>query len=138
MLNHITIMGRFTRDPELRHTQSGTPVSAFTMAVDRDGRGDGEKKTDFIECVGWRATAEFIDRYFRKGSMAVVSGRLQVREWTDKDGNKRKTAEVIAESIYFGESKRREEGDAYRYEDQNNYGVRPFQEIGDEDGELPF
>ena len=108
MLNHITIMGRLTRDPELRRTQSGIAVAGFTVAVDRDfsGRDGGEKETDFIDCVAWRHTGEFVSKYFSKGSMIVVSGRLQIRSWTDKDGNKRRTAEVIADNVYFGESKR--------------------------------
>nr|DAI91716.1 MAG TPA: Single strand binding protein [Caudoviricetes sp.] len=108
MLNHITIMGRLTRDPELRYTQSQTPVASFTLAVDRDfgGRDGGEKQTDFIDCVAWRLTAEFVSKYFAKGSMAVVDGRLQLRDWTGKDGNKRRNAEVTAEHVYFGESRR--------------------------------
>ena len=106
MLNQITIMGRLTRDPELRRTESGTAVTSFTVAVDRDfGKGE-EKETDFIDCVAWRQTGEFVDKYFSKGSLAVVSGRLQIRSWTDKDGNKRKTAEVVVNNVYFGESKR--------------------------------
>ena len=108
MLNHITIMGRLTRDPELRRTGSGVAVASFTVAVDRDfGKSEsGEKETDFIDCVAWRQTGEFISKYFTKGSMIVVSGRLQIRGWTDKDGNKRRTAEVVADNVYFGESKR--------------------------------
>ena len=100
MLNHITIMGRLTRDPELRYTQSQTPVASFTLAVDRDfgGRDGGEKQTDFIDCVAWRSTAEFVSKYFAKGSMAVVSGRLQIRDWTDREGGKRRSAEVVAVS----------------------------------------
>lgn len=108
MLNHIVLMGRLTRDPELRYTQSQIPVASFRLAVDRDfGRGE-ERQTDFIDCVAWRQTGEFVSKYFQKGSMAVVSGRLQMRDWTDKDGNKRTTAEVVADNVYFGESKRRE------------------------------
>ena len=107
MLNHIVIMGRLTRDPELRRTNSGKPVASFTVAVDRDFSGqDGQKETDFIDCVAWQGTAEFVSKYFKKGSMAVVSGRLQLRDWTDKDGNKRRSAEVLANNVYFGESKR--------------------------------
>ena len=102
MLNKIIIQGRLTRDPELRRTGTGTPVTSFTLAVDRDF---GEKETDFIECVAWKNTAEFVDKYFSKGRMAVVVGRLQIRSWNDKDGNKRKTAEVVAEGVYFGDSK---------------------------------
>ena len=114
MLNHITIMGRLTRDPELRRTGSGIAVASFTVAVDRDfsGRDGGEKETDFIDCVAWRQTGEFVSKYFTKGSMIVVSGRLQIRSWTDKDGNKRRTAEVVADNVYFGESKRSNEGNS--------------------------
>ena len=112
MLNHIVIMGRLTRDPELRRTGSGIAVASFTVAVDRDfgGRDGGEKETDFIDCVAWRQTGEFVSKYFTKGRMIVVSGRLQIRSWTDKDGNKRRTAEVVADNCYFGESKRSEGG----------------------------
>ena len=112
MLNHITIMGRLTRDPELRRTGSGLPVASFTVAVDRDfGKNEnGEKETDFIDCVAWRQTGEFVSKYFAKGSMIVVSGRLQIRNWNDKDGNKRRSAEVVADNCYFGESKRSNEG----------------------------
>ena len=115
MLNHITIMGRLTRDPELRRTGSGVAVASFTVAVDRDfaPRDGGERETDFIDCVAWRQTGEFVSKYFTKGSMAVVSGRLQIRGWTDKDGNKRRTAEVVADNVYFGESKRSSEGSAF-------------------------
>ena len=114
MLNHITIMGRLTRDPELRRTGSGVAVASFSVAVDRDfGRNEnGEKETDFIDCVAWRNTAEFVSKYATKGRMVVVSGRLQIRSWTDKDGNKRRTAEVVADNVYFGDSKR-EEGGSY-------------------------
>lgn len=107
MLNHIALMGRLTREPELRYTQSQLPVASFTVAVDRDysGRDGGQKETDFINCTAWRSTAEFIQKYFRKGSMIVVSGRLQIRQYTDKDNNKRTAAEVVADSVYFGESK---------------------------------
>ena len=112
MLNHIVIMGRLTRDPELRRTGSGIAVASFTVAVDRDfgGRDGGEKETDFIDCVAWRQTGEFVSKYFTKGSMIVVSGRLQIRNWTDKEGNKRRSAEVVADNVYFGESKRGNEG----------------------------
>ena len=107
MLNHIVIMGRFTRDPELRRTGSGIAVASFTLAVDRDFKsGNGkEKEVDFIDCVAWRQTGEFVGKYFTKGRMAVVSGKLQIRSWTDKDGNKRRTAEVIADNVYFADSK---------------------------------
>ena len=106
MLNHITIMGRLTRDAELRRTGNGVAVASFTVAVDRDYSQDGQKETDFIDCVAWRGTGEFVSRYFAKGSMIVVSGRLQIRTWTDKDGNKRKAAEVVADEVYFGEGRK--------------------------------
>ena len=121
MLNVVTIMGRLTRDPELRRTNSGKPVASFTVAVDRDFAPDGqEKQTDFIDCVAWQGTAEFVDKYFNKGSMIVVTGRLQLRDWTDKDGNKRRTAEIVASSVYFGESKKSQEGSNQGY-NQNGY-----------------
>ena len=111
MLNHITIMGRITKDIELRRTGTGVAVASFTLAVDRDRKNEaGEKETDFIDCVAWRQTGEFVSKYFTKGSMAIVSGRLQIRNWTDKDGNKRRTAEVLADSVYFGDSKKSSEG----------------------------
>ena len=150
MLNHITIMGRLTRDPELRYTQSQTPVASFTVAVDRDfaSRDGGERQTDFIDVVAWRQTAEFVSKYFNKGSMVVVSGRLQIRDWTDRDGGKRRNAEVVVDNIYFGESKRRDGGDvrsesrpAYQssYESVSpSMGASAFSELGDDDGELPF
>ena len=124
MLNHIVIMGRLVRDPELRRTGSGIAVASFSVAVDRDfgGRDGGEKETDFIDCVAWRQTGEFVSKYFTKGRMIVVSGRLQIRSWTDKDGNKRRTAEVVADNCYFGDSNKREEqhnGGSYG---GNNYG----------------
>ena len=108
MLNHITIMGRLTRDPELRRTGSGIAVASFTLAVDRDfsPKDGGERETDFIDCVAWRQTGEFVSKYFTKGRMAVVSGRLQIRNWNDKDGNKRRSAEVVADNVYFGDSMR--------------------------------
>lgn len=110
MLNHIVLMGRLTRDPELRYTQSQVPVASFRIAVDRDfGRGE-ERQTDFIDIVAWRQTGEFVNKYFHKGSMIVVSGRLQMRDWTDRDGNKRTSAEVVADNVYFGESSRRDNG----------------------------
>ena len=126
MLNHITIMGRLTRDPELRRTGTGTAVASFTVAVDRDysGRDGGEKETDFIDCVAWRQTGEFVSKYFTKGSMIVVSGRLQIRGWTDKDGNKRRTAEVVADNVYFGESKRNSDGGSYS--NGNSYGGNSY------------
>ena len=110
MLNHIVIMGRLTRDPELRKTQGGTSVASFTLAVDRDFAPDGgEKETDFIDCVAWAGTADFVSGYFFKGSMAVVDGRLQLRDWKDKDGNKRRSAEIVANRVYFGEGKKSSE-----------------------------
>lgn len=111
MLNKIFIMGRLTRDPELRRTQNGTAVAGFALAVDRDFKNaDGTKETDFIEVVAWRSSAEFVSKYFAKGRMAVVEGRLQIRDWQDKDGNKRRNAEVVADNVYFGDSKK--EGDS--------------------------
>lgn len=121
-LNRITIMGRMTKDPELRRTNSGKAVTSFTLAVDRDFE---KGKTDFIECVAWGNTAEFVAKYFAKGRMAVASGRLQLRDWTDKDGNKRKTAEVVTDNVYFGDSK------------TSNTEQR-FAEVEDDDSDLPF
>jgi single-strand DNA-binding protein len=123
MLNHITIMGRLVRDPELRRTGSGLAVASFTVAVDRDwpNKETGEKETDFIDCVAWRQTGKFVSKYFTKGSMIVVSGRLQIRNWTDKEGNKRKTAEIVAENVYFGESKK--DRDAREEKEKNTYNV---------------
>lgn len=107
MLNSIVLMGRLTRDPELRNTGTGTPVASFTLAVDRDfGAAGTEKQTDFIDCVAWRKTGEFAAKYYKKGSMAAVKGSLQIRDWTDKDGNKRRSAEVIVDTMYFAEGKR--------------------------------
>ena len=130
MLNHIVIMGRLTRDPELRRTGSGIAVASFTLAVDRDfGKNDnGERETDFIDCVAWRQTGEFVSKYFTKCRMPVVSGRLQIRSWNDKDGNKRRTAEVVADNVYFGDSKRENEGgNAYggNAYGGNTYGSAP-------------
>ena len=111
MLNNCTIMGRLVAAPELRRTQSGTAVTSFTLAVDRDFKAEnGERETDFIPCVAWRGTAEFVQKYFAKGRMAVVSGRLQIRPWTDKDGNKRRATEIVADNVYFGDSKKDGEG----------------------------
>ena len=163
MLNHITIMGRLTRDPELRRTGSGVAVASFTVAVDRDfgGRDGGEKETDFIDCVAWRQTGEFVSKYFTKGRMIVVSGRLQIRSWTDKDGNKRRTAEVVADNCYFGDSKRESDGssfggntyggnsygNAYSAPAGGNYGgysapasapASDFAMLDDDDAQLPF
>ena len=170
MLNHIVIMGRLARDPELRHTQSGTPVATFRLAVDRDfkDKNTGERQTDWIDVVAWRGTGEFVSRYFSRGRMAVVEGRLQMREWTDKEGNRRTTAEVVADSVYFGDSKRDGDGQG-SYSGNNGYGGgsyggqggsygRPapstppapaadygipsvgdqFAELADDDGDLPF
>lgn len=137
MLNHIDIMGRLTRDPELRRTQSGTAVASFTLAVSRDF--SDKDKADFIDVVAWRSTAEFISKYFSKGRTAVISGRLQMRDWTDNNGNKRRSAEVIAESVYFGDSKRdtlesnADNSDAA----DTSYGYADFEEIQNED-DLPF
>ena len=111
MLNHIVVMGRLTRDPELRKTASGVSVASFSVAVDRDfSQQDGQKETDFLDVVAWRSTAEFAAKYFAKGRMAVISGRLQIRNWEDKEGNKRRTAEILAENIYFGDSKKEDDG----------------------------
>ena len=156
MLNHIVIMGRLTRDPELRRTGSGVAVASFSVAVDRDfGRNEnGEKETDFIDCVAWRNTAEYISKYFTKGRMIVVSGRLQIRSWTDKDGNKRRTAEVVADNVYFGDSKRDNEGgNAYGGNTYGGYSApapsyggysapaapaSDFAMLEDDDAQLPF
>ena len=150
MLNHIVIMGRLTRDPELRRTGSGVAVASFTVAVDRDfgGRDGGEKETDFIDCVAWRQTGEFVSKYFTKGRMAVVSGRLQIRSWTDKDGNKRRSAEIVADNVYFGDSRR--EGDnaggfaapaapAFGgYSAPTDAPASDFAMLDDDDAQLPF
>ena len=170
MLNHITIMGRLTRDPELRTTQSGVSVTSFTVAVDRDfgGRDGGEKQTDFIDCVAWRQTGEFISKYFTKGRMAVVSGRLQSRKWETKEGDKRTSWEVVVDNAYFGDSRRDSDssrsdnygsnygnsysnaGNSYSSNAQSSYGgydsgrsgapapSNTFVELDDGDGELPF
>ena len=160
MLNHITIMGRLTRDPELRRTGTGVAVAGFTIAVDRDftDKQSGEKKTDFIDCVAWRQTGEFIAKYFTKGRMIVVDGRLEIREWTDKEGNKRRNAEVIVESAYFGDSKQEgnSHGGAYGSAPAGSYGggyAEPapsyggypapsgpsdFAMLEDDDSQLPF
>lgn len=142
MLNKIFLMGRLTRDPEMRHTQNGTAVASFSIAVDRDfkDKQSGEKVTDFVDIVAWRSTAEFVDKYFSKGRMAVVEGRLQIRDWTDKDGNKRRSAEVVADSIYFGDSKRDgDSGGTYHSSGRSsgvNVSASDFIELGDDDGEL--
>lgn len=143
MLNHITIMGRITKDIELRRTPAGVAVASFTIAVDRDFKGsNGEKETDFIDIVAWKNTAEFVEKHFSKGRMAVVSGRLQIRNWTDKDGNKRRTAEVIADNVYFGDSKKEEQedrpyvGGGRRANDAEMAGG--FEMLSGNDAELPF
>ena len=167
MLNHIVIMGRLTRDPELRRTGSGVAVASFTVAVDRDfgGRDGGEKETDFIDCVAWRQTGEFVSKYFTKGRMAVVAGRLQIRNWTDKEGGKRRSAEVVADNVYFGDSNKRDSdnggsyagnsygGNAYGAAPAPAYGAAPayggysapasnpasdFAMLDDDDAQLPF
>ena len=148
MLNRVIIMGRLTRDPELRRTQSGTAVTSFSLAVDRDFKSQsGEKETDFIDVVAWRSTAEFVAKYFTKGRMAVVEGRLQIRDWKDKDGNNRRSAEVVADNIYFGDSKRDGAGSDYAAPaygaPMGGYsapmgGSSAFAEIDEEDGDLPF
>ena len=159
-LNHIVLQGRFTSEPELRRTGNGTAVTSFTLAVERDRKNEaGEKETDFIDCNAWRGTAEFIAKYFTKGSMAIVSGRLQIRTWTDKDGNKRRNAEVVADSVYFGDSKKSSEGNstyqapidsqgnenpyaetlalAEKYMQQGNI-QSDFAMLDDDDANLPF
>ena len=156
MLNHIVIMGRLVRDPELRRTGSGIAVASFRVAVDRDfaPKDGGERKADFIDCVAWRQTGEFISKYFTKGRMIVVDGRLEMRDWTDKDGNKRTSAEVVVANAYFGDSKRENDsGNAYG---GNAYGAAPaapayggysapaaapasdFAMLEDDDAQLPF
>ena len=155
-LNHIVIMGRMTRDPELRRTGSGTAVTSFTLAVDRDIATQGqEKETDFIDCVAWRQTGEFVSKYFTKGRMAVVDGRLQIRSWKDKDGHNRRTAEVVADHVYFGDSKPEAAGNgSYGGSHYNNgySGLAPatggysapaepgsdFSMLEDDDAQLPF
>ena len=148
MLNHIIIMGRLTRDPDLRRTGSGIAVASFTVTVDRDfsPKDGGEKETDFIDCVAWRQTGEFVSKYFTKGRMAVVSGRLQIRSWTDKDGNKRRTAEIVADNVYFGDSKRDgDSGSAYSapasfggYSAPSQSSASDFAMLDDDDAQLPF
>ena len=141
MLNKIIIMGRLTRDPELRRTGSGTAVTSFSLACDRDFKSQsGEKETDFIEVVAWKNTAEFVSKYFSKGRMAVVEGRLQIRDWTDKDGGKRRSAEVVADNVYFADSKRSESNENQK-ENFNALSGRlsdDFVPISEEDGEIPF
>ena len=165
MLNKIFIMGRLARDPELRRTQTGTPVARFTLAVDRDfkDKNTGERVTDWIDVVAWRQTAEFVSRFFTKGRMAVVEGRLQIRDWTDKEGGKRRSAEVVADQVYFADSKRDSDGGGYGNSSGGGYsyggggyssggssahseptgfdapsGMDQFSDLTDDDGELPF
>lgn len=135
MLNKIVLMGRLTRDPELRTTGKDTKVASFSIAVDRDYSSGDNKETDFIDIVAWRHTAEFVSKYFSKGRMAVVSGRLQIRDWTDKDGNKRRSAEVVADNIYFGDSKRDAAPTGGTAVEQP---AGAYQQIMDDDGDLPF
>lgn len=151
-MNQIVLMGRLTRDPELRHTQSGIAVASFSLAVDRGytSKDSGEKQTDFIDIVAWRNTAEFVSRYFTKGQMAAVTGRLQIRDWVDKEGGKRRSAEVVADNIYFTESKKSREaslgqqstGGDYNSGFQTGYSTpvtgSEFAELDDDDGDLPF
>lgn len=160
MLNHIVLMGRLTRDPELRRTGSGVAVASFTLAVDRDYAAQGaEKETDFVDIVAWRNTAEFVSKYFAKGRMAVVTGRLQIRNWQDKEGNKRRSAEVVADNVYFGDSKRdNADGGSFNqsqgyaqsfnqvpqqrpaYQAPQNVSAAPsdFSMLSDDDPDLPF
>lgn len=163
MLNHITVMGRLTRDPELRRTGSGVAVASFTVAVDRDYTAQGqEKETDFIDCVAWRQTGEFVSKYFAKGRMIVVDGRLQIRSWKDKDGNNRRTAEIVADHCYFGDSKTDGNQGGYSAPAPSSYGTpsgsygtggqyggqyggyaaptgpSDFAMLDDDEGELPF
>lgn len=145
MLNHIVLMGRLTRDPELRRTGTGVAVTSFTLAVDRDfaSKETGERSTDFIDIVAWRQTGEFVSKYFVKGQQAAVSGRLQIRDWKDKDGNNRRSAEVVADNVYFADSKRGSGGDSgFATPSEASYAAPPsssgFAELDDDDGELPF
>lgn len=144
MLNHITIMGRLTRDPEMRRTGSGVAVTSFTIACDRDFSGKGsEKETDFIDVTAWRNTAEFVNSYFNKGRMAVVSGRLQIRKWTDKNGTERRSAEVVADNVYFGDSKKEESATSASSSNVQNFipYSEPLQEyavVDGDDSQLPF
>ena len=150
MLNHITIMGRFVRDPELRRTGSGIAVASFTLAADRDFKSSsgGDKEVDFIDCVAWRQAGEFVSKYFTRGRMAVVSGRLQIRSWTDKDGNKRRTAEVVADNVYFADSKSENAASGTQQSAPASYGTpaysapnypaSDFAMLEDDDAQLPF
>lgn len=146
MLNHITIMGRLTRDPEIRQTQGGTPVTSFSLAVERDfkEKGSDERATDFIDVTAWRSAAEFVGKYFAKGRMVVVDGRLQMREWTDKEGNKRRSFEVVAEHVYFGDTKQEpgesKSASSTKKETKKKAPTAPTADADDEeeDGDLPF
>ena len=133
-------MGRLTRDPELRRTGSGTAVTSFSLACDRDFKSrSGDKETDFIDVVAWKNTAEFVSKYFGKGRMAVVEGRLQTRDWTDREGGKRVATEIVADNVYFGDSKRdSDSGTASSYSDTLSGMTQDFSEISEEDGEIPF
>ena len=156
MLNHIVVMGRLVRDPELRRTGSGVAVTSFRIAVDRDfvPKDGGERKADFIDCVAWRNTGEFVSKYFTKGRMIIVDGRLEMRDWTDKEGNKRTSAEIVATTVYFGDSKRDDASNSGNY--SNSYSAAPsgnygggysapasapasdFAMLEDDDAQLPF
>ena len=160
MLNRIVLMGRLTRDPELRRTQNGTAVASFSVACDRDYAAQGaERETDFIDIVAWRGTAEFVEKYFSKGRMIVVGGRLQIRNWQDKEGNKRRSAEVVADNVYFGDSKRdsadggfnqsqgyaqsfnqipQQPQPAYQAPQNVSAASSDFSMLSDDDPELPF
>lgn len=139
MLNKIILMGRLTRNPELRQTGSGTPVASFTLAVDRDFKSQGgDKETDFIDIVAWRNTADFVSKYFSKGRMAIVEGRLQIRSWTDKDGNKRKAAEVVADNVYFGDSKKSDSDGFGGFDAAVEVPSNSFADIDDSDMDVPF
>lgn len=141
MLNHIALMGRLARDPELRHTQSGLPVTSFSIACERDFKdANGEKVTDFIDIVAWRSTAEFVSKYFTKGRMAVIDGRLQLRDWTDRDGNKRRSTEIVANSVNFGDSKPQDQAapaSGYAPAGAPAGGGSSYAVLED-DGDLPF
>lgn len=151
-MNQVVLMGRLTRDPELRHTQSGIPVASFSLAVDRRYSKDAERQTDFIDIVAWRQLGEFVSKYFVKGQMAAVVGKLQIRDWTDKEGGKRRSAEVIADNVYFTGSKRESQGGDGGYAPFSDndappaasggfsepVGTSDFAELDDDDGELPF
>lgn len=139
MLNHITIMGRLTADPELRQTPNGTSCASFTLAVDRDYKPEGgEREADFINCVAWRGTADFVSKYFSKGRMAVVSGRLQVRKWQNKEGENRYATEVIADNVYFGDSKKEESSGGNSASASSDYSANGFDMKEEPDEDFPF